>query len=143
MDDSTSLKGLRVIDFSRVLAGPYSTMLLGDLGADVIKIERPGAGDDTRSWGPPFRGEVSTYFLGLNRNKRSVAIDLATSDGMSLARELVSRADVVVENFRPGSWTASGSGTTRSGRSTPGSSIARSPPTGRTAPTRTGPAMTS
>jgi crotonobetainyl-CoA:carnitine CoA-transferase CaiB-like acyl-CoA transferase len=100
--DNTALKGLRVIDFSRVVAGPYSTMLLGDMGADVIKIERPGKGDDSRSWGPPFIGEVSTYFLGLNRNKKSVAIDLATERGVEIARRLVADADVVVESFRPG-----------------------------------------
>ncbi|HEY1701547.1 MAG TPA: CoA transferase [Trebonia sp.] len=98
----TALKGLRVIDFSRVVAGPYSTMLLGDMGAEVIKIERPGKGDDSRNWGPPFRGEVSTYFLGLNRNKQSVAIDLSTERGAEIARRLVADADVVVESFRPG-----------------------------------------
>jgi crotonobetainyl-CoA:carnitine CoA-transferase CaiB-like acyl-CoA transferase len=98
----TALKGLRVIDFSRVVAGPYSTMLLGDMGAEVIKIERPGKGDDSRSWGPPFRGEVSTYFLGLNRNKQSLALDLATERGVEIAKQLVARADVVVESFRPG-----------------------------------------
>jgi crotonobetainyl-CoA:carnitine CoA-transferase CaiB-like acyl-CoA transferase len=98
----TALKSLRVIDFSRVVAGPYSTMLLGDMGAEIIKVERPGTGDDSRSWGPPSRGEVSTYFLGLNRNKKSIAIDLATEDGKALARELVAGADVVVESFRPG-----------------------------------------
>ncbi|MFC4945077.1 CaiB/BaiF CoA transferase family protein [Pseudonocardia sp. GCM10023141] len=102
MFDNTALKGLRVIDFSRVVAGPYSTMLLGDMGAEVIKIERPGVGDDSRSWGPPFLGEVSTYFLGLNRNKRSVAIDLAGEEGAEVARALVRGADVVVESFRPG-----------------------------------------
>jgi crotonobetainyl-CoA:carnitine CoA-transferase CaiB-like acyl-CoA transferase len=98
----TALKGLKVIDFSRVVAGPYSTMLLGDMGAEVIKVERPGTGDDSRSWGPPSRGEVSTYFLGLNRNKKSIAIDLATERGADLARELVAGADVVIESFRPG-----------------------------------------
>ena len=89
----TALKGLRVIDFSRVVAGPYSTMLLGDMGAEVIKIERPGKGDDSRSWGPPFRGEVSTYFLGLNRNKQSVALDLATERGVEIAKRLVADAE--------------------------------------------------
>lgn len=98
----TALQGLRVIDFSRVVAGPYSTMLLGDLGAEVIKVERLGKGDDSRAWGPPSRGEVSTYFLGLNRNKKSIAIDLSTERGAALARELVAGADVVVESFRPG-----------------------------------------
>jgi crotonobetainyl-CoA:carnitine CoA-transferase CaiB-like acyl-CoA transferase len=92
-----------VVDFSRVLAGPYATMLLGDLGADVVKVERPGTGDDTRAWGPPFAAGQATYFAAVNRNKRSVAIDLATPDGLAEARALVQRADVVVENLRPGS----------------------------------------
>lgn len=96
------LEGLLVADFSRVLAGPYATMLLGDLGADVVKVERPGEGDDTRSWGPPWRGEDSTYYLGLNRNKRSVALDLADAGDRALARALALRADVLVESFRPG-----------------------------------------
>jgi crotonobetainyl-CoA:carnitine CoA-transferase CaiB-like acyl-CoA transferase len=102
MNQKTCLKGLRVIDFTRVVAGPYSTSILGDLGADVIKIERPGTGDDSRGWGPPFVGEVSSYFLGLNRNRRSVAIDLQTADGIEIARRLVADADVIVESFRPG-----------------------------------------
>jgi crotonobetainyl-CoA:carnitine CoA-transferase CaiB-like acyl-CoA transferase len=102
MNQKTSLKGLRVIDFTRVVAGPYSTSILGDLGADVIKIERPGTGDDSRGWGPPFVGEVSSYFLGLNRNRRSVAIDLQTEEGVEIARRLIVDADVVVESFRPG-----------------------------------------
>jgi crotonobetainyl-CoA:carnitine CoA-transferase CaiB-like acyl-CoA transferase len=96
------LDGLLVADFSRVLAGPFATMLLGDLGADVVKVERPGAGDDTRAWGPPWRGEDSTYYLGLNRNKRSVALDLADEGDRELARRLAARADVLVESFRPG-----------------------------------------
>ncbi|MDJ0415379.1 CaiB/BaiF CoA transferase family protein [Rhodococcus opacus] len=99
---NTALKGLRIVDFSRVVAGPFSTMILGDMGAEVIKIERPGTGDDSRGWGPPFLGEVSSYFMGLNRNKKSVAIDLGTPEGASIARELVRSADVVVESFRPG-----------------------------------------
>jgi crotonobetainyl-CoA:carnitine CoA-transferase CaiB-like acyl-CoA transferase len=93
---------LRVIDFTRVVAGPYSTSILGDLGADVIKIERPGTGDDSRGWGPPFVGEVSSYFLGLNRNRRSVAVDLQSEEGVEIARRLIADADVVVESFRPG-----------------------------------------
>jgi crotonobetainyl-CoA:carnitine CoA-transferase CaiB-like acyl-CoA transferase len=97
------LAGIRVADFSRVLAGPLATMILGDLGADVIKVERPDGGDDTRGWGPPFVGDDAAYFLALNRNKRSVALDLSTPDGAAAARELALAADVVVENFRAGS----------------------------------------
>src|SRR5919197_302516 len=105
------LSGLLVADFSRVLAGPYASMLLGDLGADVIKVERPDGGDDTRPWGPPWRGEDATYYLGLNRNKRSVALDLTDEGDRSLARTLGERADVLLESFRPGlmeSWGLDG-----------------------------------
>ena len=96
------LSGIRVADFSRVLAGPLATMLLADLGADVIKIERPETGDDTRGWGPPFIGGDAAYFLSLNRNKRSVTLDLSSDEGRSAARRLALTSDVVVENFRPG-----------------------------------------
>ncbi|RBY90835.1 CaiB/BaiF CoA-transferase family protein [Blastococcus sp. TF02A-26] len=95
------LSGLLVADFSRILAGPYATMLLADLGAEVVKVEGPG-GDDTRTWAPPVREGVSTYYLGVNRNKRSVALDLKDADDVAAARELARRADVVVENFKPG-----------------------------------------
>ncbi|MFI0986072.1 CaiB/BaiF CoA transferase family protein [Streptomyces exfoliatus] len=97
-----ALSGIVVADFGRVLAGPYMTMLLADLGADVIKIERPGSGDDTRAWGPPFAAGEATYFLGVNRNKRSVALDLTDPGDLAAARAIVHRADVLVENFRPG-----------------------------------------
>jgi crotonobetainyl-CoA:carnitine CoA-transferase CaiB-like acyl-CoA transferase len=90
-----------VADFSRILAGPYSTMLLADLGAEVVKVEGPG-GDDTRTWQPPVRDGVATYYLGVNRNKRSVALDLKDPADAELARELARRADVLVENFKPG-----------------------------------------
>ena len=97
------LDGIVVADFSRVLAGPYATMLLGDLGAEVVKVERPPDGDDTRAWGPPWSaGGESTYFLGVNRNKRSVRLDLGSEPDLAAARSLVERADVVVENFKPG-----------------------------------------
>jgi crotonobetainyl-CoA:carnitine CoA-transferase CaiB-like acyl-CoA transferase len=107
---SLPLAGVRVADFSRVLAGPMATMILGDLGADVVKVERPGSGDDTRGWGPPFVGEDAAYFLALNRNKRSVAIDLAEDEGRVAARRLALASDVVVENFRPGLMEAFGLG---------------------------------
>lgn len=96
------LDGILVADFSRVVAGPYATMLLGDLGATVIKVERPGSGDDTRGFGPPFVDGESSYYLAVNRNKRGVAWDLTTADGRSKARQLAARADVLIENFRPG-----------------------------------------
>lgn len=99
----TPLAGLRVLDLTRVLAGPLCTMMLGDLGADVLKVERPGDGDETRGWGPPFdeRGE-SAYFLAVNRNKLSIAIDLDNPDDRALLRALAAEAHVVVDNFRPG-----------------------------------------
>ena len=106
--DRDPLRGLRVVDFSRVLAGPLCTMILGDLGADVIKVERPGTGDDTRGWGPPFVGDDAAYFLSLNRNKRSITLDLATPEGAEAARRLARTADVVIENFRPGLMTKFG-----------------------------------
>jgi formyl-CoA transferase len=100
------LEGVRVLDLSRVLAGPWATQLLADLGADVIKVEKPGEGDDTRHWGPPWHehdGEkVAAYFLAANRGKRSVAIDFATEEGAALVRRMAADADVVVENFRVG-----------------------------------------
>jgi crotonobetainyl-CoA:carnitine CoA-transferase CaiB-like acyl-CoA transferase len=93
---------VRVVDLTRVMTGPYCTMMLGDLGADVIKIEMPGSGDDTRAWGPPFVGEESTYFLSVNRNKRSLALDLKSDLGKEALWRLIGTADVVVENFSPG-----------------------------------------
>jgi crotonobetainyl-CoA:carnitine CoA-transferase CaiB-like acyl-CoA transferase len=93
---------VRVLDLSRVLAGPYCTMLLSDLGAEVVKVERPGAGDETRSWGPPFAGGEAAYFLAVNRGKRSVAVDLARPEGREIVLRLARWADVVVENFRAG-----------------------------------------
>ncbi|WP_232717834.1 CaiB/BaiF CoA transferase family protein [Gordonia metallireducens] len=110
MSDLGALDGLVIADFGRVLAGPYATMLLADLGAEVVKVERPGVGDDTRSWGPPWVGDQSSYFLSVNRNKRSVAIDLSDPEGLEEARRLVERADVVVENFMPGTMDRLGLG---------------------------------
>jgi crotonobetainyl-CoA:carnitine CoA-transferase CaiB-like acyl-CoA transferase len=96
------LAGVRVADFSRVLAGPYATMLLAELGADVVKVEQPGRGDDTRSWGPPYAGGEAAYYLSVNRDKRGLAVDLKSPEGAEIARRLCARADVVIENFRPG-----------------------------------------
>jgi len=105
------LEGVRVLDLTRVLAGPYCTMMLGDLGADVLKVERPGAGDDVRAWGPPFApGGESAYFLCVNRNKRSITIDLKTSPGQDLVRELARRCEVLVENFKTGTLDEMGIG---------------------------------
>jgi len=96
------LAGLAVVDLSRVLAGPLCTMLLGDMGADVIKVERPGKGDDTRGWGPPFVGTESAYYLGVNRNKRSIALDLNSDAGRDALARLMQKADVVIDNFKLG-----------------------------------------
>ena len=97
------LNGIKVLDLTRVLAGPLCTMLLGDLGADVIKVERPGSGDDTRGWGPPFDAEGrSAYYLSINRNKLGIAADLENDDDRVLLERLLSEADVVVDNFRRG-----------------------------------------
>src|SRR4051812_7856829 len=104
----TPLEGLTVLDFTRVLSGPYCTMQLGDLGARVIKIEQPGRGDDTRAWGPPFVGEESAYFLSVNRNKESVTINFKTAEGLALIERLAGRADILIENFRPGTLARAG-----------------------------------
>jgi crotonobetainyl-CoA:carnitine CoA-transferase CaiB-like acyl-CoA transferase len=98
----SALKGIRVLDFTRVVSGPYCTQLLSDLGAEVVKIERPGSGDDSRAFGPPFIKDESVYFLSLNRGKKSVVIDLATEPGREAARRLARESDVVIENFRTG-----------------------------------------
>jgi crotonobetainyl-CoA:carnitine CoA-transferase CaiB-like acyl-CoA transferase len=104
-----ALDGIIVADFSRVLAGPYATMLLADLGATVVKVERPGSGDDTRAWGPPFATDgQSTYFQSVNRNKASIALDLGAADDRRIAHALAARADVLVENHKPGALTRFG-----------------------------------
>ena len=113
------LEGLLVADFSRVLAGPLATMTLADLGARVIKVERPGVGDDTRQWGPPFSGTGSTYFESVNRNKESVCLDLADKADRDVALELALRADIVVENFKPGGMQKLGLGYERLSRDNP------------------------
>ncbi len=103
------LSGIKVVDLSRILAGPWSTQLLADLGADVIKVERPVTGDDTRGWGPPFldcedSGTVgeAAYFLSANRGKRSITVDVSTSDGQEIVRQLAAKADVFIENYKVG-----------------------------------------
>lgn len=109
-DPHGPLHGVRVLDASRILAGPFCGQLLGDLGAEVIKVERPGSGDDTRAWGPPFAGDLSAYFLSCNRNKQSVAIDLGKPAGVELFHRLASECDIVLENFRSASTAKMGLG---------------------------------
>ncbi len=122
-----ALEGLRIADFSRVLAGPYATMLLADLGAVVVKVERRGAGDETRAWHPPTDHDgTSTYFLSVNRNKKSVVLDLTTEAGLEQARALVAESDVLVENFRPGTMERLGLGHANCAPGTRGWSTARS-----------------
>jgi len=99
---SSALSGIKVLDLTRVLAGPYCTMILSDLGAEVLKIERPKVGDDTRSWGPPWVGNTSCYFMCVNRNKKSVSINLKDKEGQKIVRELVLQSDILVENYLPG-----------------------------------------
>jgi crotonobetainyl-CoA:carnitine CoA-transferase CaiB-like acyl-CoA transferase len=96
------LSDLKVLDLSRVLAGPFATMLLGDLGADIIKVEQPGRGDDTRHWGPPFAGGESAYFLAINRNKRAITADLKHPPDLEGVLELATKANILIENFRRG-----------------------------------------
>ena len=104
------LKGIRILDFGRVLSAPYATLHLADLGADVVKVEHPDGGDDTRNFGPPFVGGLSTYFMSINRGKRSIILDLKTEHGLQLARDLALKSDVLVENFRPDVMTKLGLG---------------------------------
>jgi len=107
---SLPLEGVRVVDCSRVLAGPYAAMVLGDMGADVIKVERPGSGDDTRRWGPPFTGGESAYYLSINRNKRSITLNLKSEEGREILKKLVAGADVLIENFKHGDFDRMGIG---------------------------------
>lgn len=97
-----ALEGIKVLDLSRVLAGPYCTMILGDLGAEVIKVEAPGIGDETRKWGPPFQNDVSAYYLCANRNKKSITVDLKSEAGINQIKELTKESDVVINNFKTG-----------------------------------------
>jgi crotonobetainyl-CoA:carnitine CoA-transferase CaiB-like acyl-CoA transferase len=107
---SGPLAGVRILDLSRILSGPFATMIFADLGAEVIKLENPRTGDDTREWAPPYQGDQSAYFLSVNRNKRGVAVDLKTARGREIALRLADQADVVVENFRPGTSSRLGLG---------------------------------
>jgi crotonobetainyl-CoA:carnitine CoA-transferase CaiB-like acyl-CoA transferase len=118
---SGPLAGLRVLDLSRVLAGPYCAMQLGDLGAEVIKVEQPGVGDETRRWGPPYAADgASAYYLSINRNKRGIAVDMKTETGRAIIRELAARSDVVLENFRQGLLDEMGLGYDELSREHPG-----------------------
>ncbi|HUH83219.1 MAG TPA: CoA transferase, partial [Stellaceae bacterium] len=112
MTQSTSpgaLAGVKVIDLSRVLGGPYCTQMLGDHGADVIKVEPP-QGDETRGWGPPFQGDAASYYIGVNRNKRGIALDLAKPEGRDVLFRLLAKADVLIENFKTGTMERWGMG---------------------------------
>jgi crotonobetainyl-CoA:carnitine CoA-transferase CaiB-like acyl-CoA transferase len=113
------LEGVRILDLSRVLAGPYATMVLGDLGADVLKVEHPERGDDTRHWGPPFAGGESAYFLSINRNKRSIGVDLKDPDGLGRVEKLAAGADVLIENWRRGALEKLGLGYEKVKRANP------------------------
>ncbi|MEK7338408.1 MAG: CoA transferase, partial [candidate division NC10 bacterium] len=104
------LDGLKVLDLTRILAGPFCTMILGDMGADVVKVENPDGGDDTRRWGPPFLEGESAYFLSVNRSKRSLTLNLKVPRGKTLLADLLTRADVLIENFRPGAMERLGFG---------------------------------
>ena len=110
LDSPAALDGITVLDLTRVLSGPYCTMMLADMGARVIKVEQPGKGDDTRAWGPPFVKGESAYFLSINRNKESLTLNLKHPDGRRIVDELIGRADVLVENFRPGTLDRMGLG---------------------------------
>ena len=102
------LTGIRVLDLTRILAGPLCTQYLGDLGAEIIKIENPKGGDDTRAWGPPFLGTESAYYLGINRNKKSICLDIKTKEGFKILKDLIKKSDVVIDNFKPGFWNKIG-----------------------------------
>jgi crotonobetainyl-CoA:carnitine CoA-transferase CaiB-like acyl-CoA transferase len=114
-----ALDGIRVLDLSRILSGPYCTMVLADFGAEVVKVERPGPGDDTRAWGPPFVNGESAYYLSINRNKRSITVDLAQEAGREIIYALARASDVAIENFRPGTADRIGVGYERLRRENP------------------------
>ena len=135
-----ALEGIRVLDLTRALAGPYCTLMLGDYGADVIKIEIPGSGDDTRKWGPPFVGDESAYFLSINRNKRSLTLNFKEEKARDIFLKLVKDADVVVENFTPGVMDRFGLGYDTLKEINPGIVVCSISGFGQTGPYRTRPA---
>lgn len=104
------LKGIRVLDLTRIIAGPYCAMVLGDLGAEIIKVEQPKIGDESRAWGPPWLKEMSAYFISINRNKKSLTLNLKHPQGIEIFKSLVKTADVLLENFRPGTMEEMGLG---------------------------------
>jgi crotonobetainyl-CoA:carnitine CoA-transferase CaiB-like acyl-CoA transferase len=120
METSGPLAGIRVLDLTRALSGPFATMILGDLGADVIKVEDTWHGDDTRRWGPPFQGDDAAYFLSINRNKRGVSVNLKTPEGRDIAQRLAGGSDILMENFRPGTAARLGLGYEELSQSNPG-----------------------
>src|SRR6478735_3093660 len=136
-----AMSGLRMIDLTRVLGGPYCTQILADHGADVIKVEPP-AGDEVRDWGPPFHDEDAAYFVGINRNKRSIGLDLASEGGRAVLMKLLENADVLIENFKPGTLTNGASATTCCARNSQSSCIAGFPDLAATARAAAIPAMT-
>src|SRR5579859_3806259 len=119
-EPSGPLHGVRVLDLSRVMAGPFAAMTLGDMGADVIKVEQPGEGDETRGWGPPFAGGESAYYLSVNRNKRSITLNLKHAAARELALELVRKSDILIENFRTGTLERMGLGDATLWQANPG-----------------------
>jgi crotonobetainyl-CoA:carnitine CoA-transferase CaiB-like acyl-CoA transferase len=114
------LAGLRVLDLTRALSGPFATMVLGDLGADVIKVEDIWHGDDTRRWGPPFQGDDAAYFLSVNRNKRGLSVNMKAAAGQEIVQRLAAGSDILVENFRPGTAARLGVGYAELARRNPG-----------------------
>jgi len=105
-----ALEDVKVLDLSRILAMPYCSMMLGDLGAEIIRVERPGTGDETRQWGPPWKGDQSAYYLSINRNKKSITVDLKKKEGQEIILQLARRSDILLENFLPGALAGMGLG---------------------------------
>ena len=144
MEPTGPLKGVKVFDLTRVLAGPTCVQMLGDLGADVIKIEKPGSGDDTRGFAPPFMPNTkeSAYFVGANRNKRSVTLDIAKPEGQAIALKLIAQSDILVENFKVGALAKYGLGYDQLHARFPGLIYCSITGFGQTGPMRSAPATT-